>query len=93
MATAVATFIYFTILLLSFLSTRRLVTKRGPKGALALAVCWLALIALFSYAPSLAPHVPLDQSLSYAIAQMVLVGSALGIPAGLLNRWRKRTNK
>lgn len=93
MATAVAALAYFAILFLSFLSARNLVTKTGVKGAIALAVCWLAVIAFFAYAASLAPQVPLDQSLPYAVAQMVLAGSALGIPAGLFNRWRKRTNK
>ncbi|MBT8460671.1 MAG: hypothetical protein KJN60_13460 [Boseongicola sp.] len=93
MATTVATLVYLTVLLLSFFASRELVTKRGTVGALGLAICWLAVLALFAYASALVPFAPLDQSLSYALAQMVFAGSILGIPAGFFDRWRKRTNK
>ena len=62
-------------------------------GALWLGASCLAVLAIFAYAASINPAIPLDQSLSYAFAQMFLIGSALGIPAGFVNRWRKRTNK
>lgn len=90
MATAIAALVYFTLLLVSFLAARRVVASRGLKGAVGLTICWAALLAVFAYAPSLAPFAPLDQSLSYAIAQMVLAGSAIGIPAGAYDRWKHR---
>jgi hypothetical protein len=93
MATAAAALAYFAILLVSFLAARKIVALRGLKGAIGLAMCWAALLAVFAYAPSLAPFVPLDQSLSFAIAQMVLAGSAFGIPAGAYDRLRHRNKR
>ena len=91
MAAVIATLIYFTLILTSFLAARKVVTARGLTGALGLVVCWLALASVFAYIPSIVPFVPLDQRPSFAVAQMVLVGSALGLPAGFVNRWRQRT--
>jgi len=91
MATTVAVLLYFTIFLLSFLAAREVVATRGLKGAIGLAVCWLALAAFFSYATLIAPFAPLNQLLSVALAQMVLSGAVLGLLAGVYKRWKKRT--
>lgn len=93
MATAIAALVYFAILLASLLATRKVVASRGLKGAIGLTICWTALLAVFAYAPSLAPFAPLDQSLSHAIAQMVLAGSAIGILAGAYDRWKHRNKR
>lgn len=93
MATAIAAFVYFALLMVSFFAARKVVASRGMKGAIGMTACWVSLLAVFAYAPSLAPFAPLDQSLSYAIAQMVLAGSAIGTPAGAYDRWKHRNKR
>lgn len=93
MASAIAAIVYFTILILSFLAARHMVLRRGWFGALWIAFCLSVLAAFFALAPLYLPFVAVDALLSVAIAQMVMVGAVLGIPAGLFRRFRRRTSE
>lgn len=91
MASAAAAIAYFALLILSFLCARQLVLKRGWRGALWIGFCLSVISAFFAIAPLYLPWVSTDRLLSVAVAQMVMVGAALGIPAGLYRRWQSRT--
>ncbi len=92
MASAIAAIVYFTILILSFLAARHMVLRRGWLGALWIVFCLSVLAAFFALAPLYLPFVAIDSLLSVAIAQMVMVGATLGVPAGLYRRFKRRTN-
>ena len=91
MTQALALIGYFVLLMTSFLATRFIVIRRGWAGAVLIAFCCSVIAIFFAIAPRYFPWVPATYLLSLALAQMVLIGAVLGIPAGLLTRHRNRT--
>ena len=91
MTQALALIGYFVLLMASFLATRSIVIRRGWAGAMLIAFLCSVVAAFFAIAPRYVPWVPSTYLLSLALAQMVLIGAVLGVPAGLLTRRRIQT--